>query len=188
MRPSSSLRDRRSGFTLVELLVVIAIIGVLVALLLPAVQAAREAARRGQCQNHLKQWALAMHNFHDVNGRFPFFTTVTPKRQTWAPFVMPFLEQGNLVSAYNLTVNWYDAPNLAVTQQNLKIFNCPSDRQKPMWTDQTGYISARGNYLVCYGNLTWGGVTAGEGHGVFGILPNPAPVPSSNSFTPYQAR
>src|SRR5438270_12439276 len=90
-------QDRRA-FTLVELLVVIAIIGVLVALLLPAVQAAREASRRTKCQNNLKQWALAMHTFNDSNLKFPYFTQTTPNRQTWAPFVMPYLEQGNLVS------------------------------------------------------------------------------------------
>ena len=124
----------RSAFTLVELLVVIAIIGVLVSLLLPAVQAAREASRRSKCQNHLKQWALAMHNFHDVNNNLPYFTQVIPNRQTWAPFVMPYLEQGNLVQGYDMNVHWYQGPNLAVSQVQLPVFNCPSDRPKPMWT------------------------------------------------------
>src|SRR5947207_13822421 len=85
---------RRSAFTLVELLVVIAIIGVLVALLLPAVQAAREAARRTQCTNHLKQLGLAAHNFHDVSGTFPKQTS--PNGQTgvsWLCLVLPYLEQ-----------------------------------------------------------------------------------------------
>ena len=188
MRNSSFARCRaRFGFTLVELLVVIAIIGVLVSLLLPAVQSARESSRRTKCQANLRQWALAMHNFHDVNNNLPYFTQVLPNRQTWAPFVMPYLEQGNLVSAYTLTTHWYNAPNLAVTQLNLPIFNCASDRQKPMWLDQTSYISARGNYLVNYGNLTWGSDTAfGEGHGPFGIT-NIISA-SANQFTPYQCR
>jgi prepilin-type N-terminal cleavage/methylation domain-containing protein len=71
--PRLSRKQSRGGFTLVELLVVIAIIGVLVALLLPAVQAAREAARRTQCNNHLKQIALGMHNYHDVHNRLPAY-------------------------------------------------------------------------------------------------------------------
>src|SRR5438552_13910711 len=109
--PLSVRRRQNTGFTLVELLVVIAIIGVLVALLLPAVQSAREASRRTKCQSNLRQWALAMHNFHDVKNNLPYFTQVTPNRQTWAPFVMPYLEQGNLVAAYDLNTSWYNAPN-----------------------------------------------------------------------------
>jgi prepilin-type N-terminal cleavage/methylation domain-containing protein len=161
----------RKGFTLVELLVVIAIIGVLVALLLPAVQAAREASRRSKCQNHLRQWALAMHNFHDVNGNFPYFTQVLPKRHNWPPFVMPYLEQGNLVQGYDFTIHWYEGQNLPMTQVHLPVFNCPSDRPKPMWTDQTNFPSVRANYLACYGNLTFGSATSG-----------------TNNFVPYKCR
>jgi prepilin-type N-terminal cleavage/methylation domain-containing protein len=179
-------RPPRTGFTLVELLVVIAIIGVLVALLLPAVQAAREASRRTKCQNNLKQWALAMHNFHDTNNKFPYFTQVIPNRQTWCPFVMPFLEQSNLTANYNINTHWYNAPNLAVTQKVLPVLQCPSDRANAMWTDQTNYVSARGNYLVCYGNLTFGSNTAiGTGKGVFGV--SAIANASANQFTPYQS-
>ena len=183
----TSLRQRRiAAFTLVELLVVIAIIGVLVALLLPAVQAAREAARRIQCQNHLKQWSLAMQNHHDTYLRLPYFTRTVPNRQNWPAFLMPFVEQGNRTSAYNLNVNWYDAPNLAVTQIHLPIFNCTSDRPKPVWTDQSGYVSVRANYLVCYGNLTFGNSTVGLGHGIFGCTT--ASNPASNVYEPYESK
>ncbi|TVS20773.1 MAG: DUF1559 domain-containing protein, partial [Planctomycetaceae bacterium] len=86
---------RRRGFTLVELLVVIAIIGVLVALLLPAVQAAREAARRSQCSNNLKQIGLAMHNYADVHKAFPpAAMTVGQHSATAFVFILPFIEQG----------------------------------------------------------------------------------------------
>jgi prepilin-type N-terminal cleavage/methylation domain-containing protein len=187
MSPLQCNSRRCRAFTLVELLVVIAIIGMLVALLLPAVQAARESSRRAKCQNNLRQWSLAMHNFTDVHNNFPYFTQVIPNRQTWAPFVMPYLEQSNLVSAYDMRVHWYQGPNLAVTQIPLPVFSCASDRQKAMWTDQTNFVSARGNYLVCYGNLTFGSDTAvGEGRGIFGLT-NVINA-GANQFTPYQCR
>src|SRR5687768_1756231 len=93
-------RRFRAGFTLVELLVVIAIIGVLVALLLPAVQAAREAARRMSCGNNLKQLALGVHNYHDTCNVFPYEMYRNPG-WGWGAFLLPYIEQQNLHQALN---------------------------------------------------------------------------------------
>jgi prepilin-type N-terminal cleavage/methylation domain-containing protein len=94
-------RRPRGAFTLVELLVVIAIIGVLVALLLPAVQAARESARRTQCVNMLKQWGTAMHLYHDSMKQLPAGSRSNP-RQTWVMFLWGYIEQGPLAAGNNL--------------------------------------------------------------------------------------
>lgn len=121
---------RRSAFTLVELLVVIAIIGVLVALLLPAVQAAREAARRTQCSNNLKQMGLAVHNFHDTHLKLP--SSIRPAGLTTLPriagltLLLPYLEAKNSFDKYDQTKNWFDPANLPVTSLNIPSYNCPS--------------------------------------------------------------
>src|SRR5688572_9841513 len=118
---------RSRGFTLVELLVVIAIIGVLVALLLPAVQAAREAARRTSCLNNLKQLGLGLHNFHDAKNQFP------PGRSPWpAPFstqahLLPYLEQENLQDLIDFTQSTSTGVNLAAANVDVKLFQCPTD-------------------------------------------------------------
>src|SRR5262245_26592060 len=101
MRTASKRSGLAAGFTLVELLVVIAIIGVLVALLLPAVQAAREAARRMSCSNNLKQMGLASQNFHDVNLSLPPID-MGDCWATWAVFLMPHMDQQNSFQNWNL--------------------------------------------------------------------------------------
>jgi len=112
--PSSRKRSVRRGFTLIELLVVIAIIGVLIALLLPAVQAAREAARRAQCTNNLKQIGLAIHNYESSNGSFPLggvstnnfgAWTGTDNCLSWRALVLPFMEAGNVANAVNFSIS-----------------------------------------------------------------------------------
>jgi prepilin-type N-terminal cleavage/methylation domain-containing protein len=117
---------RRRGFTLVELLVVIAIIGVLVALLLPAVQAAREAARRSQCQNNLKQLVYGIHLFESANKEFPAgiepgYTMPASENllHSWMPYILPFIEQGALHAQYRFDKHWNDsATNRKITGGN----------------------------------------------------------------------
>ena len=120
----------RGGFTLIELLVVIAIIAVLIALLLPAVQQAREAARRSQCKNNLKQVGIALHNFHDTFNHLPTSSRPvsggTVRVSGWAR-LLPYLDQGPMYNQYNQTVNWSHANNLPYTSVQLKVLQCASD-------------------------------------------------------------
>ncbi len=116
----------RSGFTLIELLVVIAIIAVLIALLLPAVQQARETARRGQCKNNLKQIGLAIQNFHEVKGTLPS-SRLGPQHASWFVQIMPYLDQTPLYKQWNLNDTYY-MQKPAVRTTSVPMFYCPSRR------------------------------------------------------------
>jgi prepilin-type N-terminal cleavage/methylation domain-containing protein len=125
------MRRRKSGFTLIELLVVISIIAILVALLLPAVQRAREAARRTECKNHLKQLALACHNYHEANRVFPC-GWLAENQASWGMLLLPHLEFGLIYDLVNFNVLMTDttgtAPNRNIDQTALPLalFKCPS--------------------------------------------------------------
>ena len=117
---------RSRGFTLIELLVVIAIITVLLALLLPAVQSAREASRRISCRNNMKQIVLAMHNYHDQYLAFPFQSTRVGPRHNWCTFLLPHIEQSNLQDRYDWNHSWNDPVNAEVIKVPLSVYMCPS--------------------------------------------------------------
>ena len=148
MKLSSPRRPIRPGFTLIELLVVIAIIAVLIGLLLPAVQSAREAARRAQCSNNLKQMALACHNYESALGAFPmgnvqtnpvadgFGNAACSANMLWTAFVyfLPYMEQGVSYNAYNLIWPALNAKNGGTPSLNA-----------PNWTSGTQTI----NSLIC---------------------------------------
>ncbi|GAA4430620.1 DUF1559 domain-containing protein [Bremerella cremea] len=128
-KPSSP----QSGFTLVELLVVIAIIGVLIALLLPAVQQAREAARRMQCSNNLKQLGLALHNYHDTNGAFPMVSYIdnTNRPASWIVRLWPYIEQSAAYDQCTFQSDWtgigFDKNWRITTNMFVDGLNCPSN-------------------------------------------------------------
>jgi prepilin-type N-terminal cleavage/methylation domain-containing protein/prepilin-type processing-associated H-X9-DG protein len=143
--------SQRRGFTLVELLVVIAIVGVLVALLLPAVQAAREAARRMACANNLKNLGLAAHQYHGDHGRFPpgAVGPISPllpqyaglRHHALATFLLPYVEQQPLANQYRWDVSWFDPLNQPVVNVQLKIWRCPSAHANRITDGSLGTVS-----------------------------------------------
>ena len=164
---SSRWARRASGFTLVELLVVIAIIGILVALLLPAVQAAREAARRAQCSNQLRQWGLALHNYHDVYQSFPMVNAQNylPNTQGFSPQsrLLPFVEQLNLQNQLDFAQPAFTGPFNALVPNpqfaatfamRIPIAVCPSDPAPVMNVGAGGANYAGINYMVSFGSGT----------------------------------
>jgi prepilin-type N-terminal cleavage/methylation domain-containing protein/prepilin-type processing-associated H-X9-DG protein len=162
------MKNQRFGFTLVELLVVIAIIGTLVALLLPAVQAARESARRSQCVNNLKQLGIAFQNYHDAQGRLPA-GSISCCWGTWQMAILPYIEQQQLGAQYTFLPKGaifaddaykYDAPASPVNPNNLRVVStriatltCPSDEAR---TD--GRQITYHNYVANYGNTSHVGI------------------------------
>ncbi len=147
---------RRHGFTLIELLVVIAIIAVLIALLLPAVQSAREAARRISCVNNMKQIGVALHNYHDAQGVLPPGYTYTVGFATggfgWASMILPNMEQTPLFHSINFSWAAWSYPNSTACVTILNSYQCPSD-----FTAATGFLSregfqyARSSYVANFG-------------------------------------
>jgi prepilin-type N-terminal cleavage/methylation domain-containing protein/prepilin-type processing-associated H-X9-DG protein len=175
----SPMVRRRPAFTLIELLVVIAIIAVLVGLLLPAVQKVRESANRLKCQNNLKQIGLALHSYHDANGRFPYgkghdyiqSRPGTPVYPRWSPHsqILPYIEQGNLYNSINFSwppetpgmgnpvINFMPAwqnpgrQNAMACRTTVPTYLCPSDpaSQPDDWPGQNNYLANLGATFLC---------------------------------------
>jgi prepilin-type N-terminal cleavage/methylation domain-containing protein len=158
-------RSARLAFTLVELLVVIAIIGILVALLLPAIQAAREAGRRAACQNTIRQWGIAMQNYHSARNKFPEGNRIN-KRRVWVVYTWPYVEDQSHAAQYDQTKHFYESPNIVQNSTDgiyckpVPIYYCPSDRPGALWTPPSNidpYWRARGNYVINWGQIEMSG-------------------------------
>jgi len=151
--------SKARGFTLVELLIVIAIIGILISMLLPAVNSAREAARRMSCNNNLRQTALAIHAYHEAHSELPV-GAYGCCWGTWQAAILPYVEQLNLAEMYHeegkydnpdTSYRYSGAKNTPVTKQQLSVFTCPSDGPHP--TTLAGYEGITShNYAANYGN------------------------------------
>lgn len=155
--------SRRRAFTLVELLVVIAIIGILMSLLLPAVQAAREAARRLQCANHLKQLDLALHNYHVQFTSFPGLGASTNVSFSVQARLLPFIEQGNLQNIIDFNQPLYlgsshsqsiNPAQAVAAQTRIALLRCPSDPAEDIYVVSSSETLAGGNYMLCAGSGT----------------------------------
>jgi prepilin-type N-terminal cleavage/methylation domain-containing protein len=151
--------SRLTAFTLVELLVVIAIIGILVALLLPAIQQARESARRAQCMNNLKQIGLAAHNFHDTKNGLPI-GRVMCHHGTWASELWPYLEEAAISSLWDPVKAFWYQPQKAREAQ-VPVYFCPSRRVPPQlsvlgqdWRKGQDVQGATADYSACVGDGT----------------------------------
>ena len=183
-----TLRKTVRGFTLIELLVVIAIIAILIALLLPAVQQAREAARRTQCKNHLKQMGLALQNYHDVHQRFPpgFISLVTgpwpggsndPLPESgpgWSFFarMLPYLEQKDLFNRINLNLPILDPANAAARRSFVTPYLCPSDTApRLIQLTDSGNPPADANVPVVLGDAAVCSYAGVLGNGAYEQLP-----------------
>lgn len=176
------IRNRlRVGFTLIELLVVIAIIAILIALLLPAVQQAREAARRTQCKNNLKQLGLAMHNYLDTHSAFPpsgCISMLTTSQQPWSAqaFILPFLDGGTIYNRINFSLGYHDPVNTGAyppfgpAATRVPVLLCPSDVNDRARTNTTTGVPEHYplNYAVNVGRyLVFNPSTGGNGGGSF---------------------
>jgi|GEM_PF-425570 prepilin-type N-terminal cleavage/methylation domain-containing protein/prepilin-type processing-associated H-X9-DG protein len=162
--PRRVRRRARPAFTLLELLVVFAIVSVLLALLLPAVQRAREAAGRAACQSNLRQIGLALHSFHDIYDFLPPGLATEADKQdgyhTGFTYLLPFLEQDNIYRLYQMDKQWYDADNYPAVGQQVPLFYCPSNRTRGI-LDLTPFIQQWGaamppyvgacDYVLCKG-------------------------------------
>lgn len=146
-------RVRKKGFTLIELLVVIAIIAVLIALLLPAVQQAREAARRTQCKNNLKQIGLALHNYHDTAKMFPsleiqdaaFMSSANNNwggyAGNWLTLILPYIDQAPMYNSINFGAYWNAGNNYLAFKQKYNAYTCPSNPvQDQIWSTNSHIV------------------------------------------------
>jgi prepilin-type N-terminal cleavage/methylation domain-containing protein len=157
--------ERSRAFTLIELLVVIAIIAILVALLLPAVQQAREAARRTQCKNNLKQFGLAMHNYLDSHSKLPLCLNSTSKPISVHAYLLPYVDQVPLQSKIDFNVSWNHVNNTFARGAIVPLFLCPSEPtvSLPVGWAGTSYRASQGS------NVLYGAVSTDPGNANYGM-------------------